>query len=90
MNNNKLELINRRERQLLVLSCAYYRYNETLVSDGEYDKRSFELAGLIKNYPNEFKKSVYYNEFENFDPSSGYYLNYTLMDSVACSLIKNK
>ena len=71
-----LEKINQRERQLLVHCCLYYGMNVNIISDDTYDKFSFDLADLIKEHPNAFKKSVYYYEFRNFDPSTGLGLNY--------------
>ena len=71
-----LEKINQRERQLLVHCCLYYGMNENIISDDTYDKFSFDLADLIKKHPNAFKKSVYYYEFRNFNPSTGLGLNY--------------
>lgn len=77
MNKDKLELINRRERQLLLHSALYYNFNKNIISDNVYDKWSFDLKELIDNYPTEFEHSAEHECFLNFDPSSGYYLNYT-------------
>ena len=71
-----LEKINQRERQLLVHCCLYYGMNENIISDDKYDFFSFDLAYLIKKYPEDFKKSAYCYEFRNFDPSTGLGLNY--------------
>ena len=72
------ELINRRENQLLLHACLYYQWNVNIISDDLYDQWSFELANLIKKYPDKFKKSYYYNQFKGFIPDSGYYLPYKL------------
>lgn len=71
-----LEKINQRERQLLVHCFLYYEKNKNIISDDQYDRFSFDLADLIKKYPDDFKKSGYYHEFRNFDPSTGLGLNY--------------
>jgi len=70
-----IELINRRRRQVLVLSCAYYTYNDNLVSDIEYDKRVHELMEIQDEYPWIADKCVYNDVFKNFDScGSGYSL----------------
>ena len=71
-----LEKINQRERQLLVHCFLYYEKNKNIINDDQYDRFSFDLADLIKKYPDDFKKSVYCYEFRNFDPSTGLGLNY--------------
>jgi len=71
-----LQEINHRERQVMVHAYLYYKLNKNLLEDDEYDKFSFDLDRLIKKYPEDFKKSVFYNDFKEFNPSSGYYLNY--------------
>lgn len=69
-----LAKINQRERQILVHAYLYYKNNQNLISDDKYDQWSFELADLMKTYPDLFKKSAYPNAFKGFIPDSGYYL----------------
>lgn len=76
MKQTILEKINQRERQLMVHCCLYYAMSTNLISDDTYDKFSFELADLIKKYPEDFKKSVYYKDFLEFNPSTGLGINY--------------
>lgn len=76
MKQTIIEKINQRERQLMVHCCLYYAMNTNIIDDDTYDKFSFNLADLIKKYPNDFKKSAYYYEFRNFNPSTGLGLNY--------------
>ena len=66
-----LELINRRERQVLVHANLYYRQNTNIISDRTYDKWSHELADLIQAHPNEFRKSARYSAFRDFDGNTG-------------------
>ena len=66
-----LELINRRERQVLVHANLYYRQNTNIISDHTYDKWSHELAELIQAHPNEFRKSAWYSSFRDFDGNTG-------------------
>ena len=85
MNDTILELINRRERQLLLHAALYYEFGKNIISDDQYDKWSFELDKLIKDNPKEFNNSSEHENFLTFDPSSGYYLNYTnFIDRAAC------
>lgn len=72
-----LELINRRERQILVHSNLYYRQNVNLITDGQYDRWSHELYELIQAHPNEFRKSAWYKAFRTFDGNTGMGLPYT-------------
>jgi len=87
-----LQKINQRERQLLVHSYLYYRLGKNLIDDDKYDQWSFELNKLIKDNPQDFKQSVYYNDFKSFEPSSGYYLEYNKPEirNVALRLLKLK
>ena len=71
MKQTILEKINQRERQLMVHCCLYYAMNTNIIDDDTYDKFSFELADLIKKYPDDFKKSVYHKDFLEFNPSTG-------------------
>ena len=66
-----LELINRRELQVLIHANLYYRQNTTIISDFTYDKWSHELAELIQAHPNEFRKSEWYAAFRDFDGNTG-------------------
>ena len=52
----------------------YYKLNKNLISDDKYVQWSFELADLIKQYPQLFKQSAYPEAFNDFVPDSGYYL----------------
>lgn len=74
MNQEMLELINQRRRQMLVHSCLYYRMGEQVVSDTQFDKWAYELVELQNKYPNESKKGVYYEFFKDFDGSTGFHL----------------
>lgn len=82
-----LQRINYLELDLIVLSTSYTRYNYSLVSDDEYDKRSFELARLIKDNPSEFKKSKGYEIFKEFDPSTS--LGLDSSDSKICNIVEH-
>lgn len=70
------ELILRRRLQILVHSCIYYRLNTNIISDSTFDKWSRELVELQQKYPKISKLARYYEEFKNFDGSSGFDLPY--------------
>jgi len=69
MERTILELINQRQRQILVHSVLYYNYNESLVSDSDWSRWAFELVELMKL--SEAPKSVFYEMFKTFEGSSG-------------------
>ena len=76
INEEILELIKRRERQVLVHSCLYYHFNTSIITDAEYDKWSHQLYDLIVENPVEFKNSVFYEDFKTFDVNTGMGLPY--------------
>ncbi|MFG3611475.1 DNA ligase LigA-related protein [Rummeliibacillus stabekisii] len=76
MDENILELINRRERQLLVHSYLYYALDESIIADRDFDLWSKEMAEMMSKYPEEFKASEFYTGFVGFDGSSGFDLPY--------------
>lgn len=85
-----LELINRRQRQILVHSFLYYQLNTNIIADYTFDLWSKELYNLMKDYPEIAKKSAYYEGFLEFDGSSGFDLPYTLpnIQAVGYRLLK--
>lgn len=75
-----LELINRRQRQVLVHSFIYYQMNENVISDHTFDRWCKELVELRRNHPKEHAASIYVRDFADFDGSSGFDLPYHLPD----------
>lgn len=69
------ELINRRERQILVHSCIYYVYNDNIISDETWSKWAKELEDLIRTYPEIFEQTELKEDFRDFDHSTGFNLN---------------
>jgi hypothetical protein len=68
----ELETINRIQRQIIIHSIIYYEFDDNIWSDFQYDdtcKRMVELIGK-----KEFKKSTFYEDFKDFDGSTGYHL----------------
>lgn len=75
--NAILELINRRQRQILVHSFIYYQLNDNIVPDHVFDEWVRELSHLMKKYKEIAKKSECYKDFKYFDGSTGFDLPYT-------------
>lgn len=72
MNNNIKELITRRRRQILVHSCIYYRFGTSIVEDSTFDAWAYELVELQKNNQEISKSTLLYDEFKDFDGSTGF------------------
>ena len=63
---NAVEKIQLLERWILVQSFAYYELNANIASDFKYDANARQLAELKKEYPEEFKRSRYYDIFHDY------------------------
>lgn len=63
---------------MLVHSYLYYQLGENLISDYDFDYWAKELVDLQEQYPEESKKARYYEEFKDFDGSSGFDLPYSM------------
>lgn len=72
INSKILELINRRQRQILVHSYIYYKEDSNLVDDFTFDKWCKELFQLQTQNKKEFEKSVFHNVFKKWSGFSGY------------------
>ena len=76
-NQKILDRINQLQRQILFYSFAYYKYDISVISDGEYDKKGRELMELQKSHSKITKMSAYYEAFKGFEGTpSGYDLPY--------------
>ena len=69
-----MELINRRRRQILVHSAAYYRLNASLIPDSRFDSCCRELVELQASYPELAQEAVFADLFADFDGSTGFHL----------------
>ena len=47
-------------------SFAYYILDNNILSDFQYDDNAKELAELKKKYPEDFKRSRYYEYFKDY------------------------
>ena len=61
-----VEQIQLLERSILVNSFAYYELNENILSDFQYDANAIQLSVLKRDYPDEFKRSKYYDYFFDY------------------------
>lgn len=66
-----VERIQLLQRWILVQSFSYYEMNENIASDFDYDDNAKQLAELKKEYPEEFKRSRYYDYFHDFCNDDG-------------------
>lgn len=75
MTNDQIaELIKRRRLQVLVHSCIYYEFNESIVDDTTWTKRAVELEQLQAAHPAMADKVEWAAAFKDFDHSTGYNL----------------
>ena len=61
---------------MLVHSFIYYQLNTSIIEDKTFDKWAYELADAIRNYPEIAKQTPFYNDFKDFDGTTGYNLNF--------------
>lgn len=74
VNESVRELIQRRRLQLLIHSCIYYEYNESLVTDEQWKNWAVELETLQKEYKAESELAPWADAFREFDHSTGFNL----------------
>lgn len=68
------ELIKRRRLQVLVHSCIYYEFNESIVDDATWAGWAVELEQLQAAYPAIADKVEWAAAFKDFNHSTGYNL----------------
>ena len=71
---NPTEKIQLLQRSILVNSFAYYILDSNILSDFQYDANARQLEELAKNYPDEFKRSKYYEYFNDFFGDDGVHM----------------
>lgn len=76
MNDKIRKHIERRRVQILVHSYIYYTLDRNIVSDEQWSKWGIELEELQARYPEESARAKYYEEFRDFDHSTGADLDY--------------
>lgn len=70
------ERIRQRRRQMLVHSYIYYELDQSIVSDTDWSKWAKELEQLQRDYPKESSEVEYYEEFKDWDGSTGAFLKF--------------
>lgn len=70
------EKIKQRRLQMLVHSYIYYELNTNIIDDAKWDRWAMELVDLQLKYPKESKKAPYYEEFKDWDGSTGAFLKF--------------
>jgi hypothetical protein len=85
-------LIQRKRYQILVHSYLYYECNDPLISDDAWSKWAVQLDELQKKYPDIAKTVCFAEEFKDFDPSTGYNLDYRQeqISNIAERLLRNE
>lgn len=69
-----LDLINRRERQMLIHSYLYYKMDKSIWTDAQFDTLGRELKGLIEMNPEIAKQAEWELYFRDWDATTGYHL----------------
>ena len=70
------EKIRQRRRQMLVHSYIYYELNQNIVSDHQWSEWAKELQELQQKYPKESAEVEEYDQFKDWDGSSGAILKF--------------
>ena len=70
-----VERIQLLQRWILVASVAYYEYDGTFVDDFKYDANAHQLVDLLKEFPEEAKRSRYYKYFYDYTGETGFHLS---------------
>lgn len=67
-------LIQRRRLQMLVHSKIYYDFNNSIITDKQFDDWGRELVGLQQKHPEVAKEICYHDAFKDWDASTGTFL----------------
>jgi hypothetical protein len=70
------EKIQRRRYQMLVHSYIYYELDNNIISDSQWSQWATELAELQSKYPDIANQVIYADDFEDWDGSTGAFLNF--------------
>lgn len=57
---------------MLVHSFLYYKLDNSIIHDRDFDKWALELVDLQRDYPEESKEAELYEEFINWDGTTGF------------------
>ena len=70
------EKIKQRRLQMLVHSYIYYELDKNIVDDATWSRWAMELVKLQNDNPIASKKVIYYEQFKDWDGSTGAFLQY--------------
>ena len=85
------EKIQRRRYQMLVHSYIYYELDNNIISDSQWSQWATELAELQSKYPDIANQVIYAEDFEDWDGSTGAFLNFKNKPNIisaACRLLQ--
>ena len=74
MTQTILELINQRQRQVILHSVLYYQFDTNRISDAKWNQWANELVQLQEDYPELTTQSCFYVTMMGFDASTGFHL----------------
>ena len=67
------------QRYIILHSYIYYELNGSSISDKKYDEKAKELVKYKNNYPELWKKSMYYKQFgDEYNGATGFTLYHDL------------
>lgn len=67
------------QRYIILHSYIYYELNSNSISDKKYDEKAKELVKYKNDYPELWKKSMYYNQFgDEYNGTTGFTLYHDL------------
>lgn len=64
--------MNQLQQQILIHSILYYRLGCSIWSDGRWNRKAKELQQLAESHPEEYSKTILFEEFKGFSWVSGY------------------
>lgn len=85
-NKTRIEYI---QRRIIVFSIMYYELNESPLNDKQYDSIAYQLVEYMNTTPKKIlEKTRYWYVFNDFDGSTGFYLQYRLNKEDKENLLK--
>lgn len=78
-NLSTQEYIDYLQRYIILHSYIYYECDDNIISDKQYDEKSKELTRYKNEYPELWKKSMYYKQFgDEYNGATGFTLYHDL------------
>lgn len=88
LNGEVYYKIRQRRLQMLIHSHLYYRMDNNIVGDKQFDRWAYELRDIQKDYPAESQACDLYEEFADWDGTTGYHLSYfSWVDGIAKQIL---